>query len=111
MANDPLTELRALFQEERGLLLAGKLNGLVGLADRKAAVLPRLAGANAAALRGLQAQASENHRLLRAVQDGLRAAITRLAAIRTANEGLTSSAADGRTSPHGALTCKVERRA
>ncbi len=111
MPHDPHTELRRLLQQERGLLLAGQLDRLPELALRKEVIAAQLAGAGASALQDLRSAAGENHRLLRAAQDGLRAALTRLAAIRTANHGLTSYAADGSSRHHAAATTTVERRA
>lgn len=111
MTHDPHKELRRLLHEERGLLLAGRLDRLPELAPRKEQIAAQLAGADASALHDLRLAASENHRLLRAAQEGLRVAITRLTAIRAANQGLTSYAADGSPRHHAATASTVERRA
>lgn len=111
MAHDPHTELRRLLQQERELLLTGQLGRLPELAARKEVLGAQLTGATASSLQGLRSAASENHHLLRAAQEGLRAALTRLTAIRAANRGLTSYAADGSPRHHANAASTVERRA
>lgn len=111
MAHDPHTELRLLLQQERELLLTGQLDRLPELAVRKEVLGAQLAGAAASSLQALRSAASENHHLLRAAQEGLRAALTRLTAIRAVNQGLRSYAADGSPRHHAAAATTVERRA
>jgi len=111
MANDAAARLRALLYTERTLLLTGRLGGLAGLTAQKETLQAELATANIAALRDLRSLAEDNRRLLQAAQDGLRAAIARLAAIRSARNGLTAYTADGNSHHHGLAVSQVERRA
>ncbi|MCB2128862.1 MAG: flagellar biosynthesis protein FlgN [Rhodobacteraceae bacterium] len=83
---DPLERLQVLLRDARGALLDGRLHALALMTEETAsclAALPEVRGPrSAAALDALRLDANENHRLMGAALAGIRAARTRLEAIR-----------------------------
>ena len=77
---DLIDALEDLLEAERGLLLAGEIQDLERLAERKQSLLAQLAGANpdAASLAALRRQLDRNARILTAAGQGIRHAIERV---------------------------------
>ncbi|MCX8508110.1 MAG: hypothetical protein ORN49_04390 [Rhodobacteraceae bacterium] len=111
MSHEAVTHLRQLLEEERALLMAGKIAGLAPLAPRIEAAQAALALAAPGQMRALAALALENRALLESAQAGVRAAIARLAAIRAAQNGLNGYTADGSRRQNTLTAHQVERRA
>lgn len=110
---DPAT-LRQILQVERDCLLRGALGKLSDLGQHKAAALSALTAGDMQSvplLRVLLNEALANQVLLDAAHRGIRSALARIEAIRTAGKGLTAYDAQGRSVRHSQPTPEVERRA
>ncbi len=73
-----LTDLDALLDEERAALIAGRLDSLARLADRKAELVETISADDPDQLQTLRDKAERNHQLLAAAQAGIRAAHRRI---------------------------------
>jgi flagellar biosynthesis/type III secretory pathway chaperone len=105
---DPASALERLLDEERALLLSGRLAEVAALADRKAQLLSDLSRSarGAPEYRNLRTAAQRNIDLLAAAATGLRDARARLAELRRSSGTLATY------SPEGArLTVSTGRRA
>lgn len=106
--------LRRILQAERDCLRNGTLADLPALSRQKEDALQAIRGAGAKdlpALRALLAEAAANQQLLDAAQKGVRAALTRIEAIRAVGRGLTAYNAQGETVRHHQPEPGMERRA
>ena len=103
MVNDTLerkiSDLDSLLDEERGALLAGNLEGLSRLHDRKAGLIEALSRFDANEVRSLadlNAKVERNQALLDSALDGIRSVARRLAAIRRVRQSLDTYDSRGR---------------
>ncbi|MGF1500256.1 MAG: hypothetical protein ACFBSD_00430 [Paracoccaceae bacterium] len=107
-ADDPLLVLVArghsILAEERQTVASGRFADVSKIESRKTALLDALEDAirkspatvdHRAALEGLIADSRRNERILRAAQEGLRRARTRIAAILATRKGDVAYAEDG----------------
>lgn len=114
MNDDIAAALRRLIDDERAALRSGRFADLAGIALRKTAILPRLAGATRdemQRLRDLASDLARNQRLIEAALNGVRAARARARAVRAAAQGTKSYAPDGAMRQIAAPATSVERRA
>ena len=100
--------LEDLLDQERGLLLSGRIDGLLRMAGEKERMLARLAGIDAPAdtLERLRVKAERNQQLLTAAARGIKSAARRLEAMCAPETGLrtygrTGAAADLSRTPGG----------
>lgn len=106
-----IEELVDLLRVERDAIRGGEFDALEGLADRKLALMDALAGTPARKLLAVQQSAHENRKLLEAALTGVRAAQTRLKAIRAATQGYQSYDKSGKAQTIARGGGTVERRA
>lgn len=91
--------LEDYLDHERRLILAGQIDGLVGMSGDKERLLARLSGAgdNAAVLDHLRKKAERNQQLLFAAARGIKSAARRVEALNTSAAGLRTYGRDGAT--------------
>lgn len=106
--------LRAILAEERELILSGRLSELPALvALREAGLSMHLKNGppSRPELVALHRDLLANQSLLAAAAKGVRAALTRIEAIRAVGSGLTAYNAQGENVRHGQAAPAMERRA
>lgn len=108
-----LDALEDLLERERALILAGDFDGLARLSGEKTASLAGLAtqAANTATFERLRRAATRNQSLIGAAARGLRAAQTRLAALRDPQAALRTYGRDGVSTSLGGAAHGLNRRA
>lgn len=114
MSDAALHALDSLLEEERAALIAGELDRIAQIADRKATLVASLAGAGAdgVALVPLQRKMTRNQVLLDGALDGIRTVAARLSAIRDTGGTLETYDRNGRRQTWSAPRRDgVERRA
>ncbi len=112
-AEDQLDRAEKYLEEEREILLSGRVAELAGLAERREAVLATLSAAkgDAARLQRLRDQAMRNGALMNAAAEGVNRAIKRLAELRRAAGPIGSYSATGGRCEIGSVNPKFERKA
>ena len=113
--SDILRKLDTLLNQERAVLVEGKLEELAGLLTRKTSLIEAL-GKNAVEgtiiPASLKQKAERNQALLEAAQEGLKQVSKRLATIRNLHGRLQTYDADGRTlTIEGDVVHRVEKHA
>jgi hypothetical protein len=110
-----LTDLNALFDEEREVLINGRFGDLAILTERKATLLAGLHGIvgldDSAALDSIRRRAEGASRLMAASMSGLRAAARRIDSILRAGHSLDTYDQLGRSDTISTAAPDVERRA
>jgi hypothetical protein len=110
-----LTDLNALFDEERDVLIHGRFGDLAALTERKAALLAVLHGIggfdDGPVLDSIRRRADGASRLLAASISGLRAAARRIDTILRAGHSLDTYDRLGRSDIISTAAPDVERRA
>lgn len=111
-----IRQIDRILDEERACLLSGNLEKLSAISDEKSDLIGHIdqksqTPANAEVRRVLE-KAGRNAQLLAHARDGLRAALTRLAEIRTIQNGLETYGPSGdRLRLKAEKTNRLERRA
>ncbi|MEZ5673954.1 MAG: flagellar biosynthesis protein FlgN [Thalassovita sp.] len=107
-----VAQLDSLLDEERALLLNGKLDKLPELLDRKRTLVERLDSPPRTDLSDLHAKLTRNHALLSSAMDGIRRVSERLETLKQIHRSLETYDSQGHRrsigSPH---TGRMERRA
>ncbi len=90
--------LERLLEDERKLLLAGKMRELEAVAQEKRKLFDNLdVGLSKPQLDILRQKSKINHRLYRSALEGLKAASARIAAVREAQNGFATYTRDGQS--------------
>ena len=108
MRADPVADLECLLEDERRVILSGSWDALAPLAARKEAALAALGPVGPDRLRRALAR---NQALLLAAIEGVREALQRRAALRTARAGLVTYDARGLRAELPVAPPRVERKA
>lgn len=114
MSDKAVEDMIALLEEERSLLLNGKLEAVTDLESRKLELAEQFqsdVAPDAAALADLQQKAQRNQTLLEAALKGLKSATARLQDIRKATLQLDTYTRGGDLQNLRLARPKVERRA
>lgn len=115
VASSVLSQLDALLDEERSLLLTGDLDGLGALHDRKENLIERLARLESRSdpnLPDIQDKLRRNQALLDGAMAGIRSVARRLATARRVRQSLEFYGEDGeRATVEMAAERSVEKRA
>ncbi|MBN2740952.1 MAG: hypothetical protein JXR35_08630 [Rhodobacteraceae bacterium] len=109
--SDKTAELIDLLRLERDTIRTGDFSTLVEMADRKEILIAELAGSDPTRLEELKIIAAENHRLLGAALQGVRAAQRRLKAIISASKGFNAYDESGKMKPIRRSDGSLEHRA
>ena len=113
--NTHLRNMDSLLGKERDVLRSGNFRSLSQIAEQKADLLEKLVSdlrpADREILDAIKARASGNQRFLAAALAGVKAARTRIAAVMTARESLSSYDRQGNALAIAYPSSEVERRA
>ncbi len=112
-AEDQLDRAEKYLEEEREILLSGRIAELAGLAERREAVLATLSATkgDGARLQRLRDRAKRNGALMSAAAEGVNRAIKRLAELRKAAGPIGSYSATGGRCEIGTVGPKFEKKA
>lgn len=112
MPDTTIEELDRLLDDERAALLAGDLDALPAIVERKEDLTVRLATATPTPEAGrLRAKSQRNAELLAAAGKSLRGVIRRMTEIRSANGPLKTYGQDGTQRTLGSVAGSFEKRA
>lgn len=114
MQNDEtmLSQLHSLLDEERGLLLAGKLDALPDLLERKRALIDGLKDPEDADLSTLHSKLTRNHALLTSAMEGIRRVADRLETLKRIRMSLETYDSQGQRHSLGTQSSgRMEKRA
>lgn len=114
MQNDEtlLSKLHSLLDEERSLLLTGKLDALPDLLERKQTLIEGLQDPEDAELSSLHSKLTRNHALLTSAMEGIRRVADRLETLRRMRMSLETYDSQGQRQSLGTQgSGRMEKRA
>lgn len=108
-----VSTLLSLLEDERQLILTGKIDGLSSLADAKSQVLSQLESSRLSQtqISRLQTMTARNQSLLAAAAEGIRSAQNRLRTIRNPDQSLKTYTRAGASKVLSRTASSFEKRA